>query len=135
MINIYLKDSDTKLNRFLNSNEMDCKCDYSDCQYTYIEESTAFAFHQVRTFIGRSLSINSGYRCEKHNKDVGGVEASKHLIGHAVDIRIPEEFLDDEDRLDYLIEMCETFFDTVILYIGRRFIHCHMEPETELRRQ
>lgn len=31
--------------------------------------------------------INSGYRCEKHNQEVGGAEHSRHMIGCAADIR------------------------------------------------
>lgn len=30
--------------------------------------------------------LSSAYRCEKHNKDVGGVDGSSHTKGRAVDI-------------------------------------------------
>ena len=33
-----------------------------------------------------ALPINSGFRCEKYNKEIGGSPKSKHLIGRAVDI-------------------------------------------------
>ena len=36
----------------------------------------------------RPLEINSGFRCEQHNKDVGGRRSSTHLIGIAADISI-----------------------------------------------
>lgn len=39
-------------------------------------------------FGGRPIIINSGYRTWKHNKAVGGVENSQHLVGKAADIRI-----------------------------------------------
>ncbi len=35
---------------------------------------------------GVKIRITSGYRCEKHNKEVGGVSNSKHMKGMACDI-------------------------------------------------
>ena len=35
----------------------------------------------VREQLGKPIVVNSGYRCEKHNKDVGGVRNSQHLRG------------------------------------------------------
>lgn len=42
----------------------------------------------ARTFSDIPFTINSAYRCEKHNKDIGGVERSAHIAGKAVDIRV-----------------------------------------------
>ena len=33
------------------------------------------------------MVVNSGYRCPKHNKEVGGAVYSQHLKGLAADIR------------------------------------------------
>ena len=40
----------------------------------------------VREKLGMPIVVNSGYRCEKHNKDVGGVKNSQHLKGEAADV-------------------------------------------------
>ena len=40
----------------------------------------------VRERLGMPIVVNSGYRCEKHNKDVGGVRNSQHLRGEAADV-------------------------------------------------
>ena len=40
----------------------------------------------VREKLGMPIVVNSGYRCEKHNKDVGGVRNSQHLRGEAADV-------------------------------------------------
>ena len=40
----------------------------------------------VREKLGMPIVVNSGYRCEKHNKDVGGVKNSQHLRGEAADV-------------------------------------------------
>lgn len=36
--------------------------------------------------LGNPLTIVSGFRCEPHNKAVGGASASRHLFGDAADI-------------------------------------------------
>lgn len=41
---------------------------------------------------GKPIVINSGCRCEAHNKAVKGSPNSQHLLGNAVDIRIPEGY-------------------------------------------
>jgi uncharacterized protein YcbK (DUF882 family) len=42
---------------------------------------------KVRAITGRPLVVVSGYRCEPHNKAVGGAPKSQHLLGRAADIR------------------------------------------------
>ena len=40
----------------------------------------------VREKLGMPIVVTSGSRCEKHNKDVGGVRNSQHLRGEAADV-------------------------------------------------
>lgn len=40
----------------------------------------------VRERFGKPIRVNSGYRCPKHNREVGGVERSQHLRGEAADV-------------------------------------------------
>ena len=40
----------------------------------------------IRDWAGAAINIESGYRTEEHNEDVGGAEDSKHLDGMAADI-------------------------------------------------
>lgn len=35
---------------------------------------------------GKPIRINSGFRTEAHNREVGGVKGSQHLFGRAADI-------------------------------------------------
>lgn len=42
----------------------------------------------LRQLYGQPIRINSGYRCEKLNKLVGGVPNSWHQVGNAADIHI-----------------------------------------------
>lgn len=40
----------------------------------------------IRDYINRPIKINSGYRSPSHNKAVGGVKNSQHVIGMAGDL-------------------------------------------------
>ena len=64
----------------------------------------------VREKLGMPIVVNSGYRCEKHNKDVGGVRNSQHLRGEAADIHC-----EDNERLKQLI-IENGKFDQLITY-------------------
>ena len=64
----------------------------------------------VREKLGMPIVVNSGYRCEKHNKDVGGVRNSQHLRGEAADIHCG-----DNERLKQLI-IENGKFDQLITY-------------------
>lgn len=43
----------------------------------------------VREAAGRPMVPTSTVRCKTHNAEVGGVRNSRHLLGHAMDFRIP----------------------------------------------
>lgn len=60
----------------------------------------------IREQYGKKIYINSGYRCPKVNKLVGGVPNSYHVLGLAVDLKW------DTDLIDFLIENCS--FDKLI---------------------
>ena len=64
----------------------------------------------VREKLGMPIVVNSGYRCERHNKDVGGVRNSQHLRGEAADIHC-----EDNERLKQLI-IENGKFDQLITY-------------------
>lgn len=40
----------------------------------------------ARQKFGGLVLVNSGYRCPKHNAEVGGVARSQHLVGEAADV-------------------------------------------------
>ena len=55
----------------------------------------------IRERLGVPLTVTSGYRCEEHNEEVGGVSNSQHVLGTAADITY-----DDVD-VEYLAEVAE----------------------------
>ena len=42
----------------------------------------------LRDAIGKSITINSGYRSPKYNAKIGGVKDSQHVKGKASDLRV-----------------------------------------------
>lgn len=117
---VYVKDSFEKINTFLGTNEVACNCQYKDCNRTLISSRTANSFYLVREHYGAPIVINSGYRCQRHNADVGGVVNSYHMIGAALDIRPLES-----DDYNLVLYLAEKFFDVVIPYKSKGFIHVH----------
>ena len=86
--------------------EFECKC---GCKMpvdvlmnTY---KLAMQLQFLRDYTGRPIRINSAYRCESHNKAIGGSEFSQHILGKAADITIQslnpaEVFALIEDLID-----------------------------------
>ncbi|MGC4052943.1 MAG: D-Ala-D-Ala carboxypeptidase family metallohydrolase [Paludibaculum sp.] len=74
-----------KLSPHFDSDEFRCPC----CGKSCMMPSIVAALESLRAECGnRPVFINSGFRCEKHNKAVGGAPNSKHLFGLASDVRI-----------------------------------------------
>lgn len=120
-IEIIPKGNKKRLNDYLTHSEIQCRCSYSECTRTLVLLSTATSFYLTRKAYGRPVRVNSGFRCQKHNKDVGGRENSFHQIGFAIDI-MPEGAytLGDLNKLD---DTARLYFDVVLRYDN--FLHCH----------
>ena len=76
--------------KYFRINEFRCHC---GCQMPAearqnIEALVANVLDPVRDEYGKPIYVNSGYRCEKHNKAVGGVPRSQHIVGEAADISL-----------------------------------------------
>ena len=54
-----------------------------------MQHSTLLMLCEARKIADVPFKINSGYRTEAHNADVGGVSNSAHLKGYAADISTP----------------------------------------------
>lgn len=63
--------------------EFVCKC----CGRLVLSSKLTAALQQLRDLIGEPIIVNCGYRCRKHNREVGGVPNSYHTKGMAADIR------------------------------------------------
>ena len=74
----------------------------------------------LRNNINKPISINSGYRSLEHNKAIGGVENSQHVLGKAADIKVKgistrilaaliEDLINDGDMLQGGLGIYDTF--------------------------
>tara|TARA_R110001592_G_scaffold59206_1_gene179684 strand:+ start:3043 stop:3450 length:408 start_codon:yes stop_codon:yes gene_type:complete len=74
-----------KVGQYFSAKEFACSC----CGKTNPAQSLVSVLDSVRKVLG-PLRINSSYRCEKHNKAVGGTAKSWHLprdgVVYAADI-------------------------------------------------
>ena len=62
--------------------EMRCPC----CGRGAVALALVLALEDLRSLYGRPVRITSGWRCQTHNREVGGHPQSRHLIGCAVDV-------------------------------------------------
>ena len=76
---------DVKLSEHFTQREFTCKC---GCGQTKVNMELVIKLEELRKQLGLPIIITSGYRCPKHNKEVGGVEDSQHLYGNAADIKV-----------------------------------------------
>ena len=57
-----------------------------DCGQVKVDPHLVEVLEMIRANFDRPVIINSGYRCDIHNKAVGGSPNSQHLKGKAADI-------------------------------------------------
>ena len=70
--------------------------------------------NSLREAWGSAIRVNSGYRCEKLNKFVGGSKTSSHMIGYGVDL-IPTNGRMDEFKKFIVDYMKNKMFDQCII--------------------
>ena len=102
------------------ASEFACK----HCGENKIDQRVIDMAQTLRDYLGVPVRVNSGYRCEKHNANVGGVKGSYHTKGLAADLScekggkalyLAAKKLYDEGKLSQL-EYC-------IWYQKKNFIH------------
>lgn len=74
-----------------NLREFACKC----CGAVKIDSELVQRLQFLRDRIKRPITITSGYRCQKHNREVGGAQNSYHTQGLAVDIVVENYGLEE----------------------------------------
>jgi len=95
--------------------ECSCGCEFDQVQIEFIER-----LQKVRENFG-PLTINSGCRCERHNRKVGGSPDSSHLRGLAADIHCANSL----SRFHLLRSLMHAGFQRI--GIGQEFIHVDMD--------
>lgn len=83
-----------------------------------IEALVEAVLDPARERFGKPITVNSGYRCPRHNAAVGGVPNSQHMLGEAADVSAGSA--QGNEALRRLIKE-QGVFDQMIVYDG--FIH------------
>lgn len=76
--------ADEQLSEHFKRSELCCPC-CGDCE---LNAALVPALEALRALGPEPISIHDGYRCAKHNAEVGGVPHSEHPLGKAADLVI-----------------------------------------------
>ena len=87
----------------------------------------------LRELYGKPIIVNSGYRCTKLNKAIGGAKNSQHLVGQASDIRTVQNTKESNKELFELIKNSKLPFDQLINEYDYNWVHVSYSPRN--RRQ
>lgn len=102
MIKTYKKTAEKQLTKHFKLSEVHChgkKC----CGTTKIDTAVVKLAEKMRVALGVAMTVESGYRCETHNKAVGGANGSGHCKGTALDLTTKNV---SRERLAVLAELC-----------------------------
>lgn len=84
MIRSYEKGKTETVSSF-KSSDFDCQCKDPSCIQTLIDHELIEGLGEMVKQVP-DIKILSGFRCQTHNKRVGGSPNSQHVLGRAVDI-------------------------------------------------
>jgi len=99
--------------KFFQPGEFSCKC----CGANNMQPTFLWKIEQARELAAIPFSVNSGYRCPKHNKDEGGKPSSDHLSGRGADIKAAT------GREKFLIVNAALNTGITRIGVGENFIH------------
>lgn len=117
-----------QLTENFNLKEFQCKC---GCETVKVSSELVNKLQVLRTKVGKPLVITSGFRCEKHNKAVGGVDSSYHTKGMAADVACPSGY-----TVEKFARMCQDVgFTGVGAYPDKNFVHVDVRPGKPIRFQ
>ena len=90
-----------QLTKNFSKSEFDCKCGCEMPKDVLNNvQKLANQLQIIRDKVNVPITINSAYRCPKHNSIIGGAKSSQHLQGKASDIVI--EGYSNEDVADLI---------------------------------
>ena len=102
--------------KYFKMQQFKCKC---GCQQNNISPVLVQMLDVARSTAGIPFIITRGYRCKKHNKNVGGVTDSQHCNGNAVDI-----VWKDYNQLYLMINaLLLAGFNRIGIHYQKKFIH------------
>lgn len=87
-----------------------------------------YALDRLREAVGQPLELSCAYRCPEHNREVGGVENSQHVLGTAADILVPNGM-----TVDGLADTAANLglFDGIGRYYDSEFVHVDVRSNSQ----
>lgn len=96
-----------------------CRC----CGVNYIDPRVIPLHREMEIHAGEKLAVTSGYRCERHNRDVGGKNTSSHVKGLAWDVAC------DSSDLRYRLVAAAIRVGVARIGIGKNFMHFDIDRQ------
>jgi len=109
-------------------NDFKCRC----CVPNLIDPRVPHLHREIEKDVGEELNVSSGYRCEKHNKAVGGSDTSSHMKGLAWDIECTRSAWDIEctrSRLRFRIIQSAIKHGITRIGIEKDYIHLDIDRQ------
>ena len=110
-----------KIFRYFKKSEFECKCGCGG----NVEDKLIEKLDLARDIAGIPFIINSGYRCKKHNENVGGTDKSSHIKGLAVDIDINGS----RDRFIVVDALLKAGFERIGVKYDDLLVHADIDEE------
>lgn len=103
--------------KYFKFDEFKCPC----CGQAKMDERLLRKVDRAREIAGIPFIVTSGFRCEKHNAEVGGKPDSAHLTGKAVDVA----YKNSRERFAIISSALEAGFNRI--GIAENFIHLDVD--------
>jgi len=109
------------ISSFFKREEFACKC---GCGFDVVDIEVLRLLIELRAYFNSPVTVVSGCRCFIHNRCVGGVDSSHHLLGKAVDIGV--KGFTPEQVYDYL---CTKYHHKYGLGLYGTFVHVDVRQD------
>jgi len=107
---------------YFEETDFKCRC---GCDQATVHAELLNMLNVARWKAGIPFFVKSGFRCEAHNKSVGGKPTSAHLKGLAADIHT------HGSRGRYLVLTGLIYAGFTRIGIGAGFIHVDIDPDKD----
>lgn len=115
----YSQPSEEYQSKYFSQAETECHC---GCGGNVINPLLLQKLDQLRDMIGGPLELSCAYRCPAHNREVGGVDNSQHVLGNAADVLVPDYgHCNTAEQLAWYAT--EIGFDGIGIYPESGFVH------------
>ena len=104
---------------YFTDNELECRC----CGKLKIDRLFLGKLNQAREMAQFPFVIDSGYRCPKHNTEVGSTSGN-HVTGKAADIRC----FDAHKRITIVASLIAV--GMLGIGVSKTFVHCDINRTT-----